>query len=223
MIHSLTPTAQATVNSNASLAESKGIMGKDDFMKLMVAQLQAQDPLDPMDNADFSAQLAQFSTLEQMQNVNKNIEELIKLQTSVNNNMAINLIDKSITAPGNNLTISNGKPDSISYELGKEAKLVSIDIFDPGYNLVASIVNGAQTAGRHEYTWDGTNLNGNVLPDGNYAFKVSAIGSSDFPVVTRTHQKSKVTGIIFEDGISYVVTGNNKINVKDITSVNSTL
>jgi len=67
-------------SSSATSALTNGAMGKDDFLKLMVAQMQAQDPMDPMDNADFSAQLAQFSALEQMQNVNKNIEDLILLQ-----------------------------------------------------------------------------------------------------------------------------------------------
>ena len=191
--------------------------------------MQAQDPLDPMDNADFSAQLAQFSALEQMQNVNKNIEDLIQLQASVNNNMAIDLIDKLVTAPGNNLTIDNGASGSgtvtISYELGKNAASVSIDVFDSANNLVASIADGAQNLGLQEHIWNGKDLSGNILPDGSYTFKVSAVDSSGFPVVTRTFQESKVTGIVFEDGVSYAVTGdnNNKVDVKDITSVNSSL
>ena len=225
MINALSSSTETSTKSSNSLsASTNSVMGKDDFMKLLMAQMRAQDPLDPMDNADFSAQLAQFSALEQMQNVNKNIEDLIQLQASINNNMAIDLIDKSVTAPGNNLTITDGKPDSISYELGKDAASVTISIYDSGNNLVASIITGAETAGMQEFIWDGKDLNGNALPDDNYIFKVSAVDSSDLPIVTKTHQKSKVTGIVFEDGISYAVTGNNnKIDMKDIMSVNSTL
>jgi len=210
-------------SSSATSALTNGAMGKDDFLKLMVAQMQAQDPMDPMDNADFSAQLAQFSALEQMQNVNKNIEDLILLQSSVNNNMSINLIDKLVASPGDSLTIAEGNPDSITYELGKNAAAVSINIYDSGNNLVASIADGAQTVGLQEHIWDGKDLNGNVLPDGDYTFKVSAIDSFEFPVVTKTYQKSMVTGVVFENGESYVETGNNKVNVKDIMSVNSSL
>tara|TARA_Y100000294_G_scaffold157766_1_gene159600 strand:- start:1087 stop:1752 length:666 start_codon:yes stop_codon:yes gene_type:complete len=220
----ISPLLSATDTTIQPEATKKSALGKDEFMKLLVAQMSAQDPLDPMDNADFSAQLAQFSALEQMQNVNKNIEDLVQLQTSFNNNMSIDLIDKLVTVPGNNLTISEGKPDTVSYELGKEAKSVSIKMYDSSNNLVASVLKGAKTAGLHEYTWDGKDLTGKVLPDGDYTFKVSAVDSADLPVVTRTHQNSKVTGVVFEDGVSYVVTGNdNKIDVKDITSVNSSL
>ena len=230
MIASLSSTTESNgQTSTTSSTKTDGILGKDDFLKLLVAQMKAQDPLDPMGATEFSSQLAQFSALEQMQNVNTNIQNLIQVQESINNNMAINLIGKSITAPGNDLTISNGVSGSgtvtISYELGKNTESAIIDIFDSGNNLVASIVNGAETAGTNNYTWDGKDLNGKILPDGNYTFKVSAVDASGSHVVTRTLQKNKVTGVFFDNEISYVVTENNndKIDVKDITSVNSSL
>ena len=225
MINSVSSTSGANVQSSAkSSGSTNNVLGQDDFMKLLVAQMQAQDPLDPMDSSDFSAQLAQFSALEQMRKVNTNIENLIQVQGSINNNMAVNLIGKSIVAPGNNLTISNGQPDVISYELGKNATSVTISIHDSGNNLVASIVNGAETVGTHNYTWNGKNSNGKILPNGNYTFQVSAVGASGSPVVTRTLQNSKVTGISFVNGTAFVVTENNsKTDVKDITSVNATL
>jgi len=76
-------------------------MGKDDFLKLLIAQLAAQDPLDPMGAQDFSAQLAQFSGLEQMKNVNTNLETIQKLETSSQNNSALNLIGKTVESYGN--------------------------------------------------------------------------------------------------------------------------
>lgn len=222
MVDSLSSIRESNLQSNTDLTvPTKESMGKDDFLKLLVAQMQAQDPLNPMDSADFSAQLAQFSALEQMQNVNGNLEELLLYQASINNNMAINLIDKIITSPGNNLTISDGVPDAVSYELGASAATVTVDIYDSGDNLLASIARGKENAGMQEFNWGGKDSSGNSLPDGNYTFKISARDSAGLPVAAMTFQNSKVTGVVFENGISYAITGDNdtKIDVSDITSV----
>ncbi len=222
MIGSISPTVTNTSDLGAETS-LKETMGKDDFLKLLVAQMQAQDPLDPMDNTDFSAQLAQFSALEQMQNVNTNLETMMGFQASINNNMAINLIDKVVSAPGNNLVISGGKPDPISYELGANADSVTITVLDSANVKVASMLRGAESVGSHNVVWDGKDRSGNILQDGNYRFNVVAKDSSGFPIVTRTHQKSVVTGVAFEDGVSYALSGESKINVKDITTINSSL
>ncbi|MBU8911758.1 MAG: flagellar hook assembly protein FlgD, partial [Desulfobacterales bacterium] len=72
-------------------------MGKDDFLKMMIAQLQHQDPLNPLDGTDFTAQLAQFSSLEQLSNMNTQLETLGLYQSSLNNAQSISLIGKEIT------------------------------------------------------------------------------------------------------------------------------
>lgn len=227
MITALSPTTGSSASSSTSSSnKSNNILGKDDFMKLLVAQMQAQDPLDPMSNTEFSAQLAQFSALEQMQNVNTNLESLIEFQAVNNNNMAINLIDKKITVPGNNLTISNGVSGSgtvtLFYELGRNAATVTVNIYDSLNNLVASIDQQAKTAGRNEFAWDGKNSNGTTLPDGDYTFEVSAVDDAESTVVTRTLYETLVTGILFENGIGYVATEDGDvIELKNITSVNS--
>lgn len=215
-------TKYANTQSSIGTANStNAVMGKDDFLKLLVAQLQAQDPLDPQDSSDFSAQLAQFSALEQMQNVNTNLQSLIQFQANANNNMAINLIGKTITAPGNGLAISGGTPDTISYDLGGNAASVILDIYDSGNNKVASIVRGAESAGTYNFVWDGKDINGNVLSDGNYTFSITAIDSAGLPVASRAYQKSKVTSVVFDNGVAYAVAGNNKININNITTVSS--
>lgn len=215
---------EASIKAEATNSASvQKTMGKDEFLKLLVAQMQAQDPMDPMESADFSAQLAQFSALEQMQNVNSSIEDLIELQLVTNNNMAVALIDKAVSSPGDNVSIVNGKADPISYELASKAVSVTVNIFDSRNNLVSSHIRGTEGVGLHNFTWDGKDSSGKALPDGNYSFSVTALGNENSPVATRTHQSSRVSSIVFENGISYAITGNNKIDVKDISSVNSTL
>lgn len=223
MIVSSTATKYADTQSDTNSSSSTDKpMGKTDFLKLLVAQMQAQDPLSPMDSADFSAQLAQFSALEQMQNVNTNLESLIQYQVAAINNTALNLIGKTVIATGDGLTITDGKPDTIIYELGGDASSVTINIFDSENNKVASIERGTKSVDTYNYVWDGKDSNGNTLPDGDYTYTLTAIDSSGRPVASKTYQKSKITGVVYEDGVIYAVAGNSKINVNDITEVSST-
>ncbi|MGD8888475.1 MAG: flagellar hook capping FlgD N-terminal domain-containing protein, partial [Desulfobacterales bacterium] len=78
-------------------------LDKDDFLNLLITQLQNQDPLKPTDSVEFTAQLAQFSSLEQLSNVNENLKLLQNFQASINNSQAVALIGKEITAKGNSI------------------------------------------------------------------------------------------------------------------------
>jgi len=96
------------------MADDDSALGKDDFLKLLIAQLSAQDPLDPMGAQDFSAQLAQFSGLEQMTNVNSNLEILQKLQTASQNTSSLNLIGKTVESYGNAFSHSANSSETLS-------------------------------------------------------------------------------------------------------------
>ena len=95
--------------------EDKTTLGKDDFLKLFVAQLQNQDPLSPMESTEFTSQLAQFSSLEQLTNVNQNLDYLLMYQSSMNNAEAINFIGSTVKASGSSIGVKDGesRPDTI--------------------------------------------------------------------------------------------------------------
>jgi len=97
-------------------------MGKDDFLKMMIAQLQHQDPLNPLDGTDFTAQLAQFSSLEQLSNMNTQLETLGLYQSSLNNAQSISLIGKEVTARGNIVKVDG----AASADLARLKKLLSV-------------------------------------------------------------------------------------------------
>jgi len=91
--------ATSTQNSNATTqvaAAAKKTMGKEDFLKLFTTQLKAQDPLSPMDSAQFTAQLAQFSSLEQLTNINTGLKDLLTLQNSLQNTLTTGMIGKRV-------------------------------------------------------------------------------------------------------------------------------
>ena len=101
--------SNTSVGTETSALPSK-VLDKDAFLELLITQLQNQDPLNPTDSVEFTAQLAQFSSLEQLNNVNDNLEQLQNFQASINNSQAVALIGKDITANGNFLQLTNGGP-----------------------------------------------------------------------------------------------------------------
>jgi len=141
-------------------------MGKDDFLKLLIAQLENQNPLKPQEATEFTAQLAQFSSLEKLININDALKEIELIQSSINNAQAVSFIGKNVLSLGNEITITNGTTPDIQYELAQDASIIEIDIFDSASNLVRTLLVGSQKAGRQAVPFDGLDKNGIPLPDG---------------------------------------------------------
>lgn len=208
-----------TDNSLNQVKGANGKLGKDEFMKLLVEQLKAQDPTNPMDAQDFSAQLAQFSAVEQMFNVNTNLEALQETQTALNNNSVVNLIGKTVDAPGSGITLKEGVAPTMTYSLPDNADSVVVDIFDSTGNLKVSLPQGSQQKGSNSVTWNGLDDKGNKVVDGKYIYQVHALGGSGKKMDVEKFSAGTVTEMIFEDGISYAIVNGNKIPAGEITRV----
>jgi flagellar basal-body rod modification protein FlgD len=199
-------------------AQSKQL-GKEDFLKLLVAQLSTQDPLNPVEGQEFTAQLAQFSSLEQMSNVNKNLEEIQKFNVSMVNSSALDLIGKKVNAPGNTFDHNAGETSALSFNLGGEAASVAIDVFDSTGLKVDSIKLTQQSAGLQTAVWDGTDKSGKLLPKGNYSFAVAAEDSVGNVVPTELFSSGLVKDVILENDKAYAVVNGQKLETKDITKI----
>ena len=194
-------------------------MGKDEFLKLLIAQLKNQDPLSPMDNTEFTAQMAQFSSLEQLFQVNDNLENLAALNASVNNTQALTLIGKEVTAEGNSVYAEDGQATTISFNLSESASNVRIHLIDSAGEVVRTIYRGSMSEGQHEVTWDGMGEGGGAVADGLYGYVVDAVDSNGEPVDTDTFMSGIVTAISMDDGITYVHIGDAKIMISEISEV----
>lgn len=182
-------------NSSGSLQTVQtSTMGKDDFFKMMIAQLQHQDPLNPLDGTEFTAQLAQFSSLEQLTNINDQLETLGLYQASLNNAQSISLIGKEITAIGDIIKVDGASAD-LAYNLSESAEQVTIKIYDEGANLVETLEPGSQQEGENSVTWDCSGV-----AAGNYTFEVSAIDANGDAISAYTLITGEVTGISFQGG-----------------------
>lgn len=197
-ISSISGAAAAT--SGAPAART---LGKDDFMMLLLKQLSYQDPLNPMDSTAFTTQLSQFTSLEELSNINKTLEDVLAFQHSMQNAQLTNLIGKTVGIDGNSTYLTDTA--DISYSLLGDAASVRVTITDGSGRQVWSDMAGAQTSGDHNYLWSGSDAQGTHLPEGAYTFEVEAYDDAGKPLPVITSSSGTVTGITFDDGIAYLV------------------
>ena len=196
-----------------------GELGKDDFLKLLIAQLSAQDPLDPMGAQDFSAQLAQFSGLEQMTNVNANLEIIQKLETASQNNSALSLIGKTVESYGNAFSHSENSSETLSYSLGSDATSIRIDIFDIAGSQIDTVNLGSQTQGKNTASWDGFDKHGNSLPAGTYSYTVKADNQAGAPIAVDTFSSGLVSDVVFGKDETYAIVNGKELPISAIKRV----
>jgi len=214
----------STVNgigtATATAAASKS-MDKEAFLTLLITQLQHQDPLNPADSTEFTAQLAQFSSLEQLSNINENLSLLKLYQASNNNAQAVSFIGKEVIAHGSSLEVKSGRPAVCEFELGAPAQRVVVSIYDAAGDFVADVQRTAAAAGMQRLDWDGRDRNGNSVAEGMYTFEVQAEGANGEKVDVKTHSTGTVTGVSFEDGVTYLNVGGGRIAIGDVIRVNA--
>ena len=209
----------STTHPNTTLSDPVKILGKDDFLNLLVTQLQNQDPLNPADSTEFTAQLAQFSSLEQLNNINDNLENMEQFQTTVANSQAVSYIGKEITATGNALQLKTGQPAECHFELEGNALLAAITVYDAAGSFVKSFETGPLNPGRQSAVWDGTDKNGNPSLPGLYRFEVQAVDANNLSLNVTPLISSLVTGVSLKDGTANLITELQNIAIDDVIDV----
>ena len=194
-------------------------LGKDDFLKLLIAQLSAQDPMDPMSSSDFSAQLAQFSGLEQMTNVNKNLEKIYQLEMDSQHTSAINLIGKTVSSSGNSFNHSSGSSEVLSYSLSSDAESVNVEIFDSENSRVDRVHLQDQGKGKNTASREGFNFMGSPLPAGTYSFRVTGLNAAGDPVDVNTFSSGVVSDVVFGEDETYAVVNGQELPINSIKRV----
>lgn len=150
-------------------------MGKDDFLELLVTQLENQDPLDPADSKEFSAQLAQFSSLEQLYNINDNLAGLEGLTGEMERLGALNMLDKSVVVQGDSFKLEEGMNSvELGYNLENSADKVSLKVMDSNGDTVASFEDQEGSVGQHTLSWDFADQSNSAITPGEYTLQVSA-------------------------------------------------
>lgn len=177
-----------------STAPKKNAMGKDDFMKLLMTQLQHQDPMKPMDHQEFGTQLAQFSQLEQLNNIGAGIQGLRTDRGDDSKLQALGMIGKKIHASGNEVNLTSGEDVAIRPALKEGVQPAKVSIYDANAKLVRELDLAGKPPGE-AISWDGKNQEGTALPSGKYAFRVYGVGRDGQAQELGTELSGRVTGV----------------------------
>ena len=194
------------------------ILGKDEFLQLFTTQLRFQNPLNPMDSTEFTAQLAQFSSLEQLTNINEQMNDLVLFQNSLQNTLATTLIGRKVKVAGEEVYLKDKA--EINYTLPQDVSKIKISISDSSGKVVREVNLGPETGGNKTYVWDGKDSHGATLPEGNYSITAGAYDARGNPVETTTAVWGTVTGVTFENNITYfIIDGTTKIQLSDVKEI----
>ncbi len=232
--HKGVPTSGGTVSGGQTL-------GQEDFLLMLVTQLNNQDPLNPMEGSEFAAQLAQFTSVEQLLSLNETLsgqgemftllaetmgeslvvqgQMLSRLADSLNRSAATDLIGLNVEVPGNMVVWGGVEPASLAFELEAPAAALQITIRNENGEAVRTLTLDGAEAGLHDAPWDGMDADGNPLPEGVYTFEIEATGIDGNPVNATPLMQGIVDRVGFgPDGVVVWVNGQ-PVPYTDIRSI----
>jgi len=153
-------------------------ISEGDFLKLFIAQLQNQDPLSPMEPNELTAQLAQFSSLEQLTGINTRLDTLTSTSKQGTTGSLLSLIGRQVSFDGSQIGVAKGKATPVDFTLDKPMSKVTATVRAADGSLVRVVDLGGLDAGAHSFTFDGTGPTGTVA-DGTYQVEIDALAPGD--------------------------------------------
>jgi len=185
-------------------------LGKDEFFKIMVTQIQHQDPLKPYQNEEMAAQMAQFTALEQTMNINQNLEKLLNAQQPLQNLGASHLIGKYVTADSSRVLHNEGKYTEVGFDLAEDAANVHLSIINERGENVRELELSDLKKGPNTIKWDGKKVNNLAAPSGNYMVQIQAKAKNERSIGVKTQKTDVVHGIVFEGKETVLLVGDLK-------------
>jgi flagellar basal-body rod modification protein FlgD len=194
-------------------------MGKDEFLKLLTFQMQHQDPMNPMDQSKMTGELAQFSQLEQLSNLNKKFDDLGKTKSMEDKFYAASFVGKKVVTAGSTINLKNsGDPGDVLFKLDGDASKVMVRILDSKNNVMGEIWKEGMSSGSHQVTWDGVALDGSPAVKGSYRAQVKAWDPMGNEVGTKTEATGVVQSVTFDEGEPVLCVDGQKVYLRDVQS-----
>jgi len=216
-ISSLTSSTSTSTTTTSSSAISS--LTSDDFLTLLLTELQNQDPTDPVKTSDM---LQEYSTLLQYVNSEKTNSYLSSLSdnmATLSSGQSLNYIGKTITYSCDSIKVSDGTAGNLTFDLASDATDVTATIYNSSGTAVNTTDLGSLSSGSYSLSWDGKDSSGSTLSDGTYTVKYSAKNSSGNSVSVTTSGTVEVTGVVYNSGNTYLVTANGDIPVSSVAAV----
>lgn len=204
----------------AEKSTGKSDLGKEDFLMLLVTQLQHQDPLNPMDDKEFTAQLANFSSLEQLTSINTGIQSLANQAGTQDMRTAVSYIGRQVRASGDSVSLADGQASTVYYFLNETAGNVYANLYDANGNIVRTLQLGDMQAGEHTFEWDGKDWAGKAAADGVYQVYMAAENLNGEPILTETEVAGTVAAVQSYNGSNYLrLTDGRVVNFNQVWEV----
>ncbi len=220
MLDAATASSATSELTKSEASQQKLAEDLNQFMNLLVTQLQHQDPLDPMDPNEFTEQLVQFASVEQQIQSNANLEQMLDLQQTSLLGTVVGYIGKQVEASGNKMPLENSVALA-NYSLSARSDSTTITVTDASGKSVFH-TSGGTDAGRHTFNWDGRDSLGFQLPDGVYTITVSALDDNGEPIDVAHSVTGTVTGVSNDNGIAVLSLGDAEYDVDDVIAVRDT-
>jgi len=189
----------------------------DTFLQLLTAQLQNQDPLEPMDSSKFTEQLVSYSQVEQQINTNANLESLLALSTVSLGASAVGYLGKTALTLGPLSALDEGAA-AWRYSLPSDAQSVKLSIVDANGKVVRSL-DGDKTAGAHEFVWDGKNGTGTALPEGTYKLLINATAADQSAIASQISGMGLVKEVDMSGSEPMVTIANRAVKLSEILAL----
>lgn len=192
-------------------------MDKDAFFKLLITQLKHQDPTNPLKNHEMAAQLAQFSGLEQMSNINTTLKEMKQGNKPIEQFQALNMIGKEISGDSAKITRSEiDKDHEVKFNLPADTKDTEVTIFNAKKEAVRKLKFSQLKMGENKFSWNGEDEKGNKAKPGEYKVEISATGTAGQKLNVKTDFTGIVTGMSFSSEGPVLQVGKQNVRLKDI-------
>lgn len=221
----LSPTSTTSTSTNTQTTEQLDALNSlasnfDNFLTILTTQLQNQDPLSPLDTHEFTNQLVMFADVEQSVRQSGQLDELIALQRQNEATAAVGYLGQSIQANYNEAYFDGTNSMDLTYTLAEEADTAALQIFDSSGELVRLITNVDKTLGSHTITWDGTDEQGNTLPQGAYSFQLGAVNANDQPIEDTSYETNgTVTGVEMDGSTTTLLMGDVRVPLDRVLRV----
>jgi flagellar basal-body rod modification protein FlgD len=216
--------AQASSSTSAALSNvvsgPGGKLGKDEFLRLLVTQMQNQDPLNPMQGEEFAAQLAQFSSLEQLVGIGEQLSSQADMAqlalNGVNAQNAMGTLGRVVTAQGNGVAVPASGQASVTFDVGTGGGDAIVRVYDAAGREVGSRELGEVAAGRQTVELGSA---ASQLPAGNYTYKVEVKDAAGAEVAVQTYTVGKIDGVRYGQDGPVLLSGGIEIPLQYVVAV----
>ncbi len=194
------------------------VLGKDDFLKLLIAQLSNQDPMEPLNNNEFIAQMTQFSSLEQLENISSGVESTNLLTQSMNNAFSTTLIGRNVVINSDTVYVNGGTSTACGF-YAPSAGTGTVTVTDGNGNTVREIIVSADEAGYLDAGWDLRNNSGVEVSDGEYSISIEFTDSDGYQQALSPFITGLVSAVKFMGGNAYLTMEDHEYNLAQVVEV----